>query len=266
MSPEEVVIRENRILSDEDFSELVRTYMPPEEADRVINFYMTVCKQRDKAIELSERDPLTNLRNRRGFDYDLTKALSAAQRNGQNLSVLYIDLDGLKAVNDSGKHEDGDQYIHDAVFVLEKAIYRSNDQIYRVGGDEFTVILSDCDTAGAEKVVGRIHRKIKQAKRGVTTRRFQRDYLDKAGIENIDNFGMSIGIASTDIIGYNKDKLISFADEAMYIAKMNKDSVNRFGICRYGEDPKFALVVDGMERSLWVDKKTPYLRTSEVED
>jgi len=91
--------------------------------------------------DLSLRDPMTSLLNRRGFLERGGQLQSQARREGQTLGVLYADLDGLKTINDTWGHAEGDQ----AIAILGKALaatFRESDVIARLGGDEFAVLFS----------------------------------------------------------------------------------------------------------------------------
>lgn len=91
---------------------------------------------------LSLTDELTGLHNRRGFHLLAEQALRHAERYGQDCSVLFIDLDGLKQVNDQLGHEAGDAMIAHAATVLRKT-FRESDVVGRLGGDEFCVLALD---------------------------------------------------------------------------------------------------------------------------
>ncbi|HTI36351.1 MAG TPA: sensor domain-containing diguanylate cyclase [Vicinamibacterales bacterium] len=88
--------------------------------------------------ELSLTDELTGLYNRRGFSILAERQLALALRNSQPLLLIFTDVDGLKAINDTYGHAAGDQALRDTAAVL-RATYRSADIIARIGGDEFTV-------------------------------------------------------------------------------------------------------------------------------
>jgi diguanylate cyclase (GGDEF)-like protein len=99
-------------------------------------------------------DPLTGLLNRRALDRDLRREFGRAARYAAGVTVVVIDIDGLKAVNDSEGHLAGDQYL----LSLSRAfgsVLRSVDAAYRVGGDEFVVMLPDAGLDAAEVVVAR---------------------------------------------------------------------------------------------------------------
>jgi anti-anti-sigma factor len=87
-------------------------------------------------------DPLTGLLNRRALDRDLPRVLTAARRHDQCLSVVMIDVEGLKATNDRFGHAAGDQTLRDVATNLSSAL-RAGDNAYRIGGDEFVLVLPD---------------------------------------------------------------------------------------------------------------------------
>jgi diguanylate cyclase (GGDEF)-like protein len=91
-------------------------------------------------------DPLTGLPNRRAFDTDLNREKSRARRHHHVLSVAVLDLDGLKATNDAHGHDAGDELLRTVALLLRSAL-RHEDVAYRIGGDEFAVLLPDIDVA-----------------------------------------------------------------------------------------------------------------------
>jgi len=94
-----------------------------------------------EAESLAERDPLTGALNRRGFMRALETAISAAQRYQTEAAVLFIDLDGFKAVNDQFGHAAGDAVLQHVARLL-LAHVRETDSIGRLGGDEFAIVLA----------------------------------------------------------------------------------------------------------------------------
>ena len=99
-------------------------------------------------------DPLTGCANRRALNEDLARAVGAAHRSNMDLSVLVIDLDGLKAINDSEGHAAGDNALIELVATLRSAI-RAADTLYRTGGDEFLVLCPFTDALGARELMRR---------------------------------------------------------------------------------------------------------------
>ncbi len=100
-------------------------------------------------------DPLTGCANRRGLERDLERELARCARAELDLSVVAIDVDGLKRVNDSDGHAAGDRVLLQLVETLRRAL-RGLDGVYRVGGDEFIVVLPDTSPEDAEVVMARV--------------------------------------------------------------------------------------------------------------
>lgn len=121
----------------------------------------------DRAIGLAARqtasrleaeaysDPLTGLANRRAFDRDLRRELRRADRYARPLTVVMIDVNGLKGVNDNDGHLAGDLLLKSLGVALAGAL-RQTDGAYRVGGDEFALVLPETDAAAAHLIVERI--------------------------------------------------------------------------------------------------------------
>lgn len=105
--------------------------------------------------DLSLRDALTELHNRRGFMWLAEQYLRLARRNGRDLLLLFCDLDGLKAINDEHGHDAGDTAIKETAVVLRQT-FREADLIARVGGDEFVVMTMDADRRDTARLIGRI--------------------------------------------------------------------------------------------------------------
>jgi len=138
-------------------------------------------------------DPLTRLPNRRSFDEHLAMALARAERGDRPLSVLALDLDGFKAVNDQQGHAAGDRLLIDAGRSWSKAL-RHGDLLARSGGDEFVVLLPDAGESVARRVAGRLERRTPAP------------------------LGVSIGIAVSRP-GETADALLRRADAALYVDK-----------------------------------------------
>jgi diguanylate cyclase (GGDEF)-like protein len=98
--------------------------------------------------ELAYRDPLTGLRNRRALKDRLAEELARALRSGEAFSVVAIDLNGFKALNDTWGHEVGDDALRWVSRLLESTV-RTSDTVYRLGGDEFLVLMpATCEEKG----------------------------------------------------------------------------------------------------------------------
>ena len=99
---------------------------------------------------LADLDPLTPILNRRAFERELGRAMASARRYGEDLSLVYFDLNGFKAVNDTYGHAAGDAALKHAADVLAANV-RDSDVVGRMGGDEFAVILTRAAPENAAK-------------------------------------------------------------------------------------------------------------------
>lgn len=155
------------------------------------------------AIEAS-RDTLTGLANRRLFERWLAAACAGAQRTGSTVCLLYIDLDGFKAVNDEHGHAVGDQVLAGVASRL-RAITREADLLARLGGDEFALVLApEQDAATTGQLAERVLRAARQP-------------LNLGGLTIA--VGASVGLARLPGDAATPDDLCRAADRAMYRAK-----------------------------------------------
>jgi diguanylate cyclase (GGDEF)-like protein len=148
-------------------------------------------------------DGLTGLPNRRLTEDRAEQALREADRRGESVSLLFVDLDNFKSVNDNFGHEAGDQLLKHVTQRLAGCA-RAGDTVGRVGGDEFVAVLPRTDSAGARaaaaRMVASLQRPFRLADREVTVR-------------------CSIGTASTPEDGGDYATLLKGADAAMYALK-----------------------------------------------
>jgi diguanylate cyclase (GGDEF)-like protein len=112
---------------------------------------------------LADRDPLADLLNRRAFVREVSRMLAFSARHGGPVSLLYIDLDGFKALNDRYGHRAGDEAIV-AVSRLLVSSVRATDCVGRVGGDEFAAVLARADEAQARAKAQKLHARILEEK------------------------------------------------------------------------------------------------------
>lgn len=151
--------------------------------------------------EVSRTDPLTQLRNRRGF-YDTAEAeVARAGRGPRPVSVVFLDLDGFKGVNDARGHATGDRLLSEVAATLA-AHLRRYDVVARLGGDEFVALLPETDAATARTVVARVAQAL--------------EALSAAGDWPV---GFSLGVATFLEAPGTVDELLSEADRLMYQAK-----------------------------------------------
>ncbi len=156
--------------------------------------------QRTRQLEqLSRIDPLTGLGNKVAFYEHLHREFSAVTRYGKPLTLLFIDLNGFKAVNDEDGHLIGDRILSETAEVIRQSI-RDADIACRFGGDEFCILLPNSAAAAARLVCERI------------AAAFDRLIGSKVSL--------SIGVAETEPGGYAAEEdFIQAADAAMYVAK-----------------------------------------------
>ena len=109
-------------------------------------------------------DGLTNISNHRHFDEVLTQEMKASLRSDKPLSIIMVDVDFFKPLNDSLGHQVGDEYLINVAKVLNCALERPRDLVARYGGEEFVVALPDTDLTGAVKVAAKIQRALAEAK------------------------------------------------------------------------------------------------------
>lgn len=153
----------------------------------------------------SERDPLTDLYNRRHLEISLQRELARAQRHGFPVSLIMLDVDHFKAFNDTHGHEAGDEVLRNVAHVLKRHT-RVEDVACRYGGEEFLVVLPACPVDDAYSKAEAIREAIAQLRvfsRGVALPRIT----------------ASLGIACYPEDGERMEDLISEADAALYRAK-----------------------------------------------
>jgi diguanylate cyclase (GGDEF)-like protein len=104
---------------------------------------------------LAHQDPLVSLPNRRGFMRELERLVERARRYEEMSALLYVDLDGLKMINDTFGHKAGDEALIQVAQLLVGGLRRS-DVVARIGGDEFGILLGHTDEASAHETAGRL--------------------------------------------------------------------------------------------------------------
>ncbi|WP_194944979.1 GGDEF domain-containing protein [Shewanella sp. TC10] len=165
---------------------------------------------------LAQIDSLTQIYNRGHFNTAAQDAMSACQVNQDNISCILFDLDKFKTINDNYGHACGDWVLKNVARTC-KNIGRTNDIFARLGGEEFCIILSQCDAATAIQIA--------------------EDY--RKAIENIDSspsgytfpITASFGVTDSEQSGYSVEALTGHADNAMYLAK----STGRNKVCNYAD-------------------------------
>ncbi len=113
----------------------------------------------DRLVDLSSRDALTGLANRRTFELSLAREVDRVARSGESALLLMVDIDHFKRVNDSHGHAVGDQVIQMVGRALLETV-RPMDLVARIGGEEFAVVLPNCPQAFGPQVADRIRRRV----------------------------------------------------------------------------------------------------------
>jgi len=159
--------------------------------------------QIQKSDYLAYHDELTGLPNRRLLEDRLEQALARANRKGNKVAVLLLDLDHFKQVNDTFGHRIGDLTLQQVVTRLASRM-RVSDTLARSGGDEFTVVSDVADVEGAQVLVSNL----------------EMAFTVPFRIEGkLIHTGLSIGLALYPDDGDNSDQLYAAADQAMYVSK-----------------------------------------------
>ena len=159
-----------------------------------------------KLKKLALYDNLTKLPNKTLFAIEFSNEVSRAMRYKNNIALLFLDLDGFKAVNDTYGHQVGDELLVQVANTITLCL-RKNDIVSRLGGDEFTIILNDIESAQkavkiAQKIIADINK-------------------DIVINHEIIHVGASIGISMYPEHSKKIDDLIKYADKMMYISKEN---------------------------------------------
>ena len=181
---------------------------------RMVDLQMSLA-QRVAELELAQEslrnlsltDDLTGLYNRRGFFALAKQQLSSARREGRHASLVYIDMDGLKRLNDTHGHEIGSRVIQEVGDILRET-FRSSDLIARIGGDEFVVFETSND----------------QIDEGTDVQRLQ-DNVTRHNAQQVRDYeiSLSIGVASMDSdSSMTLEELLKNGDKTMYQQKRNK--------------------------------------------
>lgn len=155
--------------------------------------------------EIALLDSLTGVSNRRSFDQIFAVEWGRAQRTRAPLSLLLIDVDHFKRINDTHGHQAGDECLRNTARLLSAALDRPADLIARYGGDEFAILLAETDSLGAFTVAVRI-----------------RAAMAKDSAQASTPTTLSIGVSTWNAVGEaSSDELIRAADRALYAAKHN---------------------------------------------
>ena len=149
---------------------------------------------------LSQQDALTGLGNRRLLQERLNYEIARHRRHSRRFSVLVLDLDGFKLVNDRFGHAAGDEILREIAKALEKAV-RDQDTVTRLGGDEFCVLAPETGWEDADRLAVRLENAVQGA------------------VGGLDMLGVSIGFSVFPDEGWTPEQLMRRADEAGILVK-----------------------------------------------
>ena len=163
----------------------------------------------ERLLRMANVDGLTGLANRRYFDKFLCKEWRRALRLSHPIALIMIDIDYFKAYNDTYGHLEGDETLKKVAHTLQLPLKRPLDLAARYGGEEFVVLLPDTDIEGAVNVAKLIHSDMSALR------------IPHARSQVKDHVTISMGVASEHPTQSSQaEKLIDFADKALYKAKM----------------------------------------------
>lgn len=159
--------------------------------------------QAERLAVLANTDSLTGLANRRHLFEQLQREFTRAMRYRRPLSLLYIDLDGFKAVNDKHGHTFGDEVLRGASVAM-RSVLRSTDLMARIGGDEFAVLMPETTLASADNVASKLRKALEA-------------YAEQLG-PDIAELSFCAGVSQMQA-NDSAESMLSRADEAQYLAK-----------------------------------------------
>jgi diguanylate cyclase (GGDEF)-like protein len=175
-------------------------------------------------ISLSITDQLTGLHNRRGFLSLAEQQLKLAERSKTEIQLFFADMDGVKWINDTLGHEEGDKALIETAAIL-KDTFRASDIIARLGGDEFAILTIDTTEENVEIITPRLQSLI-DARNNQEKRRFK--------------LSISVGYSCYDPQNpCSIDELMASADKLMYEQKQKKKGLLPYGASLSNHNPQF---------------------------
>jgi diguanylate cyclase (GGDEF)-like protein len=197
-------IRDNQILSLSE-SERTKQILLAETFARQLSVSLTSLKMHDLLTTQAIRDPLTDLYNRRYLDDSLQREIYRANRYSHPISLLMLDIDHFKRVNDTYGHNAGDEVLKAIALLLQK-YSRKSDIACRFGGEEFMLILPETTLQTA-------FQRAEELREAVTTLNVVSEG------KTIENLSLSLGVATYPQHGASLKEIISAVDQALYKAK-----------------------------------------------
>jgi diguanylate cyclase (GGDEF)-like protein len=184
------------------------------ELERRVALRTVELETRNKQLRrIASKDPLTGLYNRRSFNELLGRQIAEARRHDQQIACMMIDLDNFKKVNDVCGHQAGDVVLSQTARIICREVRRS-DIVARYGGDEFIVLMPQCNATQAFHLAKRIRKAARAA------------FGD--AVKTVSGLSLSIGIADLHTSGATSgEMLVRAADQALYHVKsMGKDAIS----------------------------------------
>ncbi len=195
-----------------------------------LNAMQRISEMRNKLVELTDvlsetneqlhkstiTDPLTGAKNRLYLDDCTKREWHRSMRNKTDLSLLLVDVDNFKSLNDSNGHQAGDECLIELVKLFNSYLMRSTDVLCRYGGDEFVIMLPDTSADDAVKIAEKIRSRVEK---------FNRNFDLKIPVDISVSIGCATCIVDDSI---TSDEFIGHADKALYAAK----NAGRNRICK----------------------------------
>jgi two-component system, cell cycle response regulator len=184
---------------------------------RALRYAMERQRVQLELLSLALIDEITGLNNRRGFLRLAEQHAKLAYRSGEPFLLAFVDLDGMKQINDTFGHQEGDRALVEVSNVL-KDTFRQSDILARWGGDEFVALIADASKADIESVVHRLHQKLNSL---------------NARPNHPYPLSLSIGVVANQATQpASLELLLSQADALMYQEKQGKRSARKLGTGR----------------------------------
>lgn len=163
----------------------------------------------DRLTALATHDPLTGLGHRGAFDQRLAVEIERSRRYGRHFTLLLLDLDQFKQINDNYGHPAGDQVLLEFARHLRGPL-RQSDEAFRIGGDEFALICPECNREEVEHLGERLRRRLSASQFPIT--------LSSTAVQ----IEVSWGAADFPLDALDADRLIQIADLRLYEAKRSR--------------------------------------------